>query len=199
MPPPNSEFQKQMCFLNPKTIQIPWTRPTPRFVALFAFDLHVFINIGVLYFSFLFTSSSSSIELLLVRLHVDAAFQLSAGSTDLKSDRAVGDALVELGEAGHATVLQRVFQPGCEVGDELGDRSVINMSSQYKSGWRTTRCFESLTLCVLQHQTHPEQPRHCRPRRSSEQCRRCSSGCPWRRHRPSCPAWRRCCPFHGKP
>lgn len=47
----------------------------------------------------------SSVELLLVRLHIDTALQLSAGSPDLKAHSAVGNRLVEILQAFDTGVL----------------------------------------------------------------------------------------------
>lgn len=65
-----------------------------------------------------------SVELLLVRLHVDTALQLSAGSSDLKAHGAVGNGLVELLQALDTGVLHRVLQAGRKVRHELTDRTI---------------------------------------------------------------------------
>lgn len=66
---------------------------------------------------------SLSVELLLVRLHIHTALELSTGSADLEPDDATGDSLVKLAEALHSTILHRVFQPGRKIGHELANRS----------------------------------------------------------------------------
>lgn len=63
------------------------------------------------------------IELLLIRLHVHVALQLSAGSAKLKSQHTVGSRLLKLLQAFHAAVLHGVLQASSKVGNELGDRS----------------------------------------------------------------------------
>lgn len=69
-----------------------------------------------------------SVKLLLVRLHVHVALQLSARRAELEAQLAVGSALVKLGKALHAAVLHRVLETSSEVGNELGDRSVKTVS-----------------------------------------------------------------------
>lgn len=64
-----------------------------------------------------------SVELLLVRFHVDPTFQLSAGSADLKAHDAVGNGLVELVQALDAGILHGVLQAGRKVRHKLTDRT----------------------------------------------------------------------------
>jgi hypothetical protein len=77
-------------------------------------------------FSFLIakkTVAQLSVQLLLIRLHVDAAFQLGASSPDLEPDSAIRDTIMELDEALHAAILQGVFQPGSEIWHKLANGS----------------------------------------------------------------------------
>lgn len=68
-----------------------------------------------------------SVELLLVRLHVDTTLELSTGSADLEAGNAVGRGLVELFQALDAGVLHGVLETGGQVGDELANGTVKYM------------------------------------------------------------------------
>lgn len=72
-------------------------------------------------------------ELLLVRLHVDVALELGAGSADLEAESASLSAGVKLLEALHAAVLHGVLETGSEVGDELVDGAMKQLARRYKS------------------------------------------------------------------
>lgn len=74
----------------------------------------------------------SSVELLLVRFHVDATLQLSAGGTDFKSYSAVGNRLVELLQALDASVLHGVLQAGGKIRHKLADRTAGIVSESFK-------------------------------------------------------------------
>lgn len=67
--------------------------------------------------------SVSSIQLLLIRLHVNAAFQLGARSPNLKPESAILDTRVKLLEALNAGILHRVFQTSSKVRHKLVDGS----------------------------------------------------------------------------
>lgn len=64
-----------------------------------------------------------SVELLLVRLHVDATLELRAGSADLETDLPVLHVLVEFNQALDAGVLHRVLQTGGQVRHKLANRT----------------------------------------------------------------------------
>lgn len=66
---------------------------------------------------------SLSVKLLLVRLHVDVALELSAGSSELEAKDAFLGLLMHVNQADHAAVLQRVLETGSEVRNELVDRT----------------------------------------------------------------------------
>src|SRR4051812_36437280 len=85
----------------------------------------------VFHFSYLIAHQAIpqlSVQLLLIGLHVDAAFQLGARSPNLKPDGAVLDTSVETIKALHTAVLQRVFQPGSKIWHKLVDGSVTVVS-----------------------------------------------------------------------
>jgi hypothetical protein len=65
------------------------------------------------------------VELLLIRLHVDATLKLSAGSPNLEADSAIEDFGMEVLEALNTTVLQRVLDTSSKVRHELGDGSSV--------------------------------------------------------------------------
>lgn len=62
-----------------------------------------------------------SIKLLLIRLHVDVALELSTGGSKLEANKTAGSALVELSQALHTTVLHRVLETSSQVGHKLVD------------------------------------------------------------------------------
>lgn len=61
------------------------------------------------------------VKLLLVRLHVDATLQLSAGSADLEANNALLNRLVQLLEAADTSVLHGVLQASSQVWHELAN------------------------------------------------------------------------------
>lgn len=70
----------------------------------------------------------SSIELLFVRLHVDATLQLGAGSADLEAHNAIGDGLMELLQALNTGILHGMLQSSRKVRHKLTDRTVDDVS-----------------------------------------------------------------------
>lgn len=72
-------------------------------------------------------------ELLLVRLHVDVALKLSAGSADLEAESTSIGAGVKLLEALHAAVLHGVLEAGSKVGDELVDGAIKQSARRFNT------------------------------------------------------------------
>jgi hypothetical protein len=69
---------------------------------------------------------SLRVKLLLIRLHVDVALQLSTGCAELESELTNLSTVVHTRQAGHATVLKRVLEAGSKVRNELLDRSSVS-------------------------------------------------------------------------
>ena len=82
---------------------------------------------------------SLRVKLLLIRLHVHIALQLSTGCAELEAELTSLSAAVHTRQAGHTTVLKRVLETGSEVGNELLDRTVDYVSiPQSNKSWDRT-------------------------------------------------------------
>src|SRR5690349_15325761 len=123
-----------------------------------------FFHVRPISLLFSFLLPELSVELLLVRLHVDATLQLGAGCADLKPHGAVGDTLVELLETGHTAILHGVLETRSKVRDELVDGSV--KSQHVMSKWSQERG-RAYPLCA----TAPETPWATRTLSPSEKYR----------------------------
>jgi hypothetical protein len=73
---------------------------------------------------------SLRVKLLLIRLHVHVALQLSTGCAELESELTNLSTVVHTRQAGHATVLKRVLEASSEVRNKLLDRSSVSHSTR---------------------------------------------------------------------
>lgn len=68
------------------------------------------------------------VELLLIRLHVHVALQLSASRAELEPEVARLSLVVQFSQALNTTVLERVLEASGEVRNKLADRTMVDVS-----------------------------------------------------------------------